>query len=165
MGLKQLISGYSSYNAWANHRIVVWLRGLDEAMLYKEIPSSFTSIDHTVQHILRVQKFWTAFILERDVSDFDWSVFEKEAGRILAELNTQSRQMSEAIMAFTEPELTKKLKLEMPWTRNELYRYEYVMHAINHSTYHRGQIITMARVLGITENIPSTEYSQFHDQL
>ena len=35
--------------------------------------------------------------------------------------------------------------------------WETIHHCMNHSTYHRGQIVTMLRQLGIT-NIPSTDF-------
>ncbi len=38
--------------------------------------------------------------------------------------------------------------------------YETVMHVINHSTYHRGQLVTMMRTLGV-KTIPQTDFSVF----
>ncbi len=128
-------------------------------VLYSEVQSSFTSIDKTVQHILRIQKFWTAFVSGKDVTHFDWRVFENEAARILHELKSQSAEMQNIISAFTEEQLVQELQLNMPWAQNQLPRYEYIVHCINHSTYHRGQIVTIARSLGITENIPSSDYN------
>jgi uncharacterized damage-inducible protein DinB len=37
-------------------------------------------------------------------------------------------------------------------------RFEFLQHCINRSTYHRGQIITIARNAGIT-NPPITDYA------
>jgi hypothetical protein len=34
-------------------------------------------------------------------------------------------------------------------------RYEFILHVINHSTHHRGQIVTMCRRLGAVDNIPA----------
>jgi len=162
MSLQKLIHNYSSYNAWANSKYADWLQTIEEELLYKTIPSSFNSIDHTVQHMLRVQKFWVAFITQQDVSNLDWSVKENQAGNNLTELKNQSRDMKNKFLTYTDHELNDLIELNMPWAKNKLNRYEYMMHAINHSTFHRGQIITMARGLGITENIPSTDYNFFH---
>jgi uncharacterized damage-inducible protein DinB len=164
MSLQKLITNYTAFNSWANTQFVEWLLTIDEQFLYKEMPSSFTSIDYTVQHILRVQKFWLAFVCEQDVSNFNWTVYQKEAGRILAELKQQSEETNRTISAFTESQLLEKLQLNTPWAKNELCRYEYIMHLINHSTFHRGQIITMARTISITENIPSTDYNFYNSR-
>jgi len=39
------------------------------------------------------------------------------------------------------------------------------MHVINHGTYHRGQIITMARSLGVTHGIPKTDYNLYLSEM
>jgi len=36
-----------------------------------------------------------------------------------------------------------------------------VHHCMNHSTYHRGQLITLARQLGMKEGVPSTDLLYF----
>ena len=162
MSLQKLIHNYSAYNAWANSKFAVWLQAMDEEVLYKPIPSSFNSIDYTIQHMLRIQKFWAAFIAQRDVSNLDWSIKENQAGNNLMEFKNQSVDMKNEFLAFADNELTEFIELNTPWANNKLNRYEYMMHAINHSTFHRGQIVTMARGLGITENIPSTDYNFFN---
>lgn len=40
-------------------------------------------------------------------------------------------------------------------------KYDFMMHVINHNTYHRGQIVTIARMLGVFENIPNTDYEAY----
>ncbi|WP_317900233.1 DinB family protein [Aurantibacillus circumpalustris] len=162
MSLKNLTNNYATYNSWANSKFVNWLQNIEEDLLYKQIPSSYNSIDNTVQHILRIQKFWTDFISIQDVSKFDWSVKENHAQNNLIELKNQSIDMENSFLRYTDKELTELIELNMPWAKNKLNRYEYVIHAINHSTFHRGQIITIARGIGITENIPSTDYNFFH---
>lgn len=164
MGLKKLIDNYAAFNLWANNHFVVWLKSIDSRLLYKQMPSSFTSIDYTLQHLLRTQKFWLAFVCERDISTFSWAVFEHEVERILEELKTQSEEMQTTISSFSEEQLLAKLNLDMPWAKNQLSRYEYILHVINHSTYHRGQIITMARNFGISEHIPATDYNFFNSR-
>ncbi len=164
MGLKKLIDNYAAFNWWANKNIVIWLQSLDTPLLYQQMPSSFTSIDYTLQHILRTQKFWLAFVCEKDLSTFSWTVFENEVERILDEIKTQSEEMHKSISSFSEDQLLAKLRLDMPWAKNQLSRYEYILHVINHSTYHRGQIVAMARNFGINEHIPATDYNFFNSR-
>jgi uncharacterized damage-inducible protein DinB len=161
MSICKLISNYSSYNEWANNEIVVWLKGLDKELLYQKTPSSFDSIDHTLQHILRVQKFWLAFISEEDISNFNWTLREGEVEKILDELVTVSNQMKIKFSSFTEAELLHDLYLDRPWAKTTMNRYEYMLHSINHTTYHRGQLITQSRCLGITNGIVNTDYVFF----
>jgi uncharacterized damage-inducible protein DinB len=61
---------------------------------------------------------------------------------------------------FTEihkQDLSKKITLEKPWFTANLTLAEYLLHAFNHGTYHRGQIITQAHSLGFA-NMPSTDF-------
>lgn len=162
MSLQNLVSNYVSFNYWANERIVQWLQPLDEAILYQPVVSSFTSIDYTLQHILQAQNFWLQFIVGNNVSNFNWAVREGEVKSILSELVQSSLEIKNKFSAFTSDELLTPLELNMTWAKNQLSRYEYMMHVINHSTFHRGQIITMARGLDITEDVPNTDYNIFN---
>ncbi len=161
MSLQKLIHNYATFNSWANIKLADWLHTIDEVLLYEQLPSSFNGIDNTIQHILRVQKFWAVFISQKDVSNFDWSVRENQVKKNLNELKNQSVDMENLFLTYTNDKLTEEMELNMPWAKNKLSRYEYIMHVINHSTYHRGQVVTIARVLGIKENIPATDYNFF----
>ena len=162
MSLKKFIGNYAAFNEWANHRIVSWLQTLDYDLLYAQTPSSYTSIDYTLQHILRTQRFWIRFVGGKDLSDFNWAVREREVENIMNELITVSTQMKVEYSAFSESELQEELHFDRPWAKNDLSRYEYIVHIINHGSFHRGQIVTMARCLGITEGIVNTDYNMFN---
>jgi uncharacterized damage-inducible protein DinB len=159
--MSPLISAYTAYNAWANDRIIQWLRTLDQDLLYREVPSSYRSIDYTLQHVNRSQKYWWLFINGQDTTAFDWSVYEGEVGRIMDEILDYSEKMKTGFSAFSESELAEVLHLRAKWISNQRPRYEYILHIINHGTYHRGQVVTMARVLGVTEGIPNTDFNFF----
>jgi uncharacterized damage-inducible protein DinB len=135
---------------------------IEPKILTQTLPSSFTSIDYTVQHILRLQKFWHLFIIQKDTTILNWAVRENESTIILKELIDQSVEMETDFKKFAELDLVEIIHLDMPWAKNSLSRYEYILHTVNHSTYHRGQIITMARNVGISDNIPNTDYNIFN---
>lgn len=161
MSLHQIINSNLGYNTWANNQIAQWLKTLDESLLYAYADSSFSSIDLTVQHIHRVERFWSAFIHEADISDFDWTVFENQATQNLGDLVNQSLQMQQSMSHFDESQLNQPLNLDTPWSKNNQARFHYIFHMLNHSTYHRGQIVSIARQLGVTEGIPGTDYNFF----
>jgi uncharacterized damage-inducible protein DinB len=76
---------------------------------------------------------------------------------VIDELNAGAQKMVEVYSNYTEEELCERVKTtDMIQSRAFL-----IMHAINHNSYHRGQIITMCRILGLTKNIPSTDYDVF----
>ena len=161
MSLHQLINSNLAYNTWANERIAQWLTTLDESILYQQADSSFSSIDLTIQHIHCVERYWSAFIHEKDITDFDWSVLKNQATQNLIDLQSQSLLMQQSMASFDESQLNQALVLDTPWSKNNQSRFHYIFHMLNHSTYHRGQIVTIARQLGITEGIPGTDYNGF----
>lgn len=162
MSLHKLIANYAAYNEWANSKIVNWLQLINTDALYTHCASSYGSIDYTLQHILRTQRFWQAFICGRDIANFSWAVREREVEQVMSEILRQSQEMKVDFCAFTVAQLEEVLTLNMPWAANQLSRYEYIMHVVNHSTYHRGQIVTQARSIGITEHIPGTDYNFYN---
>lgn len=162
MSLHQLINSNLAYNTWANKRISQWLTTLDESILYQQADSSFSSIDLTVQHIHCVERYWSAFIHEKDITDFDWSVLKNQSTQNLIDLQSQSLLMQQSMASFDESQLNQALVLDTPWSKNNQSRFHYIFHMLNHSTYHRGQIVTIARQLEITEGIPGTDYNGFN---
>ncbi len=162
MSLSTLIHGYAQYNAWANTKMVDWLIQQEEVTLQATVASSFTSLDYTIQHLWRTEKFWTLFINEQPYQDFDWQVLNQPPRQTLLSFKDHSQHMSTVMVGFTEADLNKPLCLEMPWAKTEQPRYSFIQHIINHSTFHRGQLVTMARGLGITEKIPATDFNFFN---
>ncbi|MBC7826979.1 MAG: damage-inducible protein DinB, partial [Chitinophagaceae bacterium] len=65
-----------------------------------------------------------------------------------------------AIRSFTEIELVEKIKVVSPWFEANLSRCEYLQHLVSHGTYHRGQIVTIGRNVGMTD-APMTDYIFF----
>lgn len=165
MSIQNFITNYAAYNLWANKKIIDWLKNVPEEYLYQQTTSSFTSIDYTLQHILRAQKFWLLFIAEEDITHFSWAVRENEVPQILDELEAISSTMKAKFSSYSDAELLQTLHLNISWCTNSLSRYEYMVHVINHSTYHRGQIITMARTVGIEEGFVNTDYNFFNTEM
>jgi uncharacterized damage-inducible protein DinB len=162
MSLQKLATNYTAFNLWANTRIAQWLQPVDVAVLTQHTPSSFASIDGTLQHIVQTQKFWQLFILEKDISTMRWATYKDDPQKTLQDLLTTSAEMKHHFSQFSEDDLLKTLHLNMSWAKNKCSRYEYIQHIVNHGTFHRGQIVTMARCLGIVDNIPNTDYNIFN---
>ena len=162
MTIGKIISRYTRYNHWANETLIQWLRTLDSNLLHKETSSSFATIDLTLQHMRDAQHFWIGVIAEDAVARMSEPTGASTADSNMNELLEGSEQMIDIFNAYTEE------VLQMPLTKDDMVqsRYEYILHVINHNSYHRGQIVTMIRSLGIVDNIPTTDYDIFlwHEQ-
>lgn len=157
MSLKKLISNYAKYNHWANERMAQWLRTLERTILYKETPSSFGSIDLTLQHMNNAQNFWFAIITEADTTKLDETIRLNAVDTIINNLLAGSQQILTQFAAYSEEVLLKQI----PSSDMIQSRYEFILQVINHNTYHRGQIVTMSRCLGVVNNIPAMDYEVF----
>ncbi|MEQ9100707.1 MAG: DinB family protein [Imperialibacter sp.] len=161
MSLKDTISSYIRYNHWANKKLTQWLQTLPNEVLYTETNASFASIDLTLQHMKNAQFFWYEVITEGDVKKLDEAIVVKSIDTVIDQLLLGSGQMIEIYTKFSEQGLAADIK----WPVMTRSRHDFMMHVINHNSYHRGQIITIARMLGAVTNIPETDYeAYFWDQ-
>lgn len=159
MSLTSLTLNYTAFNLWANEAIIACLRNTEKELLNRTVPSSFSSINLTIQHMLRAQKFWLAFIKQEDISRFKWAVRNEDIEVYFEELLENSAELKLVCSQFTEAEILETLSLNQSWAKNNLPRYEYILHVVNHSTFHRGQLVTILRMLGVKEGIPATDYN------
>jgi uncharacterized damage-inducible protein DinB len=159
--MKELLAQYADYNMWANKRICDLVINLTDEQLNREINSSFSSIYKTLVHMWSVENVWWQRIklVEKEVwagEGFTGSVVE-----LTDALHHESKQWKEWVANATEAALshefiyrnTKKDQFKQPV-------WEAVHHLFNHQTYHRGQLITMLRQVGVTE-LPATDQIAF----
>lgn len=155
--LKTAILDYTIYNHWANETLTGWLKSIDARLLSTEIKSSFPSIELTLQHMKDAQNFWYAVISNANINSSDQEFKIDSVDWVIEELLKGSQNMVNMVALLSEDDLSTKVS-SPAMTKT---RYEFILHAINHNSYHRGQIITISRSLGITENIPNTDYEAY----
>ena len=113
-----------------------------------------TTIALTIRHMQQSQLFWLGIITKRNLDlTTEPPAQETDLGQLLA----GSRLMEAAFSGYTETQLMEEIE-SIDLTKP---RYEFILHVINHNTYHRGQIITMCRNLGVTDHVPTMDYEVF----
>ncbi len=161
MSIHTLSSDFANYNQWANQTLIAFLGTKPTELMGKEIPSSYASILKTLNHIWSVEAYWYAQIAEVNEFEQRWEVQNLVAEEIFEGLLNRSRILAEKIASYTEAELLKPIKVESPWFNSTQPRYKYLLHLVNHSTYHRGQLVTIGRNLGFTD-APMTDYNFYN---
>lgn len=160
MSLKKIMSNYADYNLWVNQQFVNWLTTKSDELLYAEGSSSFSNIMKTLDHIWSTEEYWFSIISET-------SPIEKKAENelskeeIFAGLLNSSVKLKDIIHSLSEEDLVKEVKISNPWFECELPISDYLLQVINHGTYHRGQIVTMGRNIGITD-ASNTDYNFYN---
>lgn len=157
MILQNLTTRYLRYNLWANERLTSWLMSLDRSIFYQHSGSSFGTIDRTLQHLLSAQLYWLPIIIKSQVDSFNQSYKENAVEEVIADLIKSSNDLVNDFSIFNEEQLLDLIQA----SDSKQSRYEYILHLVNHGSYHRGQIVTICRALGITEEIPVTDYDAY----
>jgi uncharacterized damage-inducible protein DinB len=149
-----------TYNDWANERILVAIAGLTEEQFTRPIVSSFSSIRDTISHIAFAEWIWLQrWLGESSAARPEWSAeppFETVRDRIRSTATERDAYLS----GRTDESIGSAIDYRN--TRGEPFRMELgdlLVHCANHSTYHRGQLVTMIRQAG--GNPPNTDYIQF----
>jgi len=144
-----LLIDFAEYNNWANQLIIKMVNEVGEEAATKNIVSSFPSIYKTMLHILDAQVLW----LHRMQHDHFPEAPSKSFKGSLVDLNTALTKSSEEFYNFIanmkEDDYSKTLTYKNSTGKEYTSPYaETILHCLNHSTFHRGQIITMLRQLG-----------------
>ncbi len=150
-----------AYNSWADNRIFEALAQLPAEQYVQDMKGSLGGIHNTLTHLVGAQKVWLDRFMGVPHEPFPKpdeigslaklkSIWEKIGYDTARWLGTMSdRKLGET---FT----MKTLKGD---TFTHVY-WQAFQHLVNHSTYHRGQIVTMLRQLGVKP--PSTDLIQFY---
>lgn len=141
----------TKYNLWANQQFINWLSQKPEAQLHTKVASSFSGILKTLNHIWAIEEYWFSIITK--TPDFVNRYFVEELipDEIFKGLSNRSQALVSAVENMSEEQINERIKVTSPWFEAELSVYEYLQHLLNHSTYHRGQIVTIGHNAGITD--------------
>lgn len=158
-----LLVDFANYNYWANKQLADWLMTKPEELMDTEVPSSFSSIRKTILHIKETQQFWLSKILQQqeEMENLDLlELYDRKCGicQVFDSIIDQSGVMASIIENYSDESLQEEVSIVSPWFESIQPRYELIQHCMNHSTYHRGQIITMGRNLGFTD-APMTDFN------
>ena len=161
MTIHSLLTDYSAYNLWANRTTVEWLRSKPLELMVQEMPSSYPTIHDTLLHIWGAEEIWLNRLQGNSPITFLTNRFEGDTNAVFEGLVGISEQFHQFVSAAE----TEYLETVCPFkllngTEDAKTRIEMIQHCMNHSTYHRGQIVTMARNVGITDP-PSTDLIRY----
>ncbi len=158
MQLPELLKDFARYNLWANEKMVNWLRAAPDALLQQETPSSFPSLRLTMLHIWDAQQIWLLRLQGEPAMVFPSTYFSGSAEEMMDGLLANSRAFSDFVQRAADAFFQAEIRYRN--TKGDLFttpNAEVLLHCLQHSTYHRGQLVTMARKLGLTDP-PQTDY-------
>ena len=153
-GLKALVESYARYNLWANNVVVDMLTTITEEEFKYPNQSSFGSIGATLWHIYGAEKLWMNRLAGNSLSSFP-KYRPLPPIEILNSFIDNSDKFTQQILGYKESQLTESIAYTTLSTgAGSNNRADICLHTINHSTFHRGQIISMLRNLGYRDFEP-----------
>ncbi|MFN3874726.1 MAG: DinB family protein [Flavobacteriales bacterium] len=153
--MTELLHEYAAYDRWANERIVARLAQEPEAVLDAPAASSFPSLRKTLLHIRDAECAWTCRLIGAPVR---WPAEESLDIRTLL---GHCHRLHDLALGMDEAALRSvRQYLDLKGNRHSSTVWRMLMHCFNHSTQHRGQLITQMRALGL-EGIPANDLVVF----
>ncbi|MGA2967245.1 MAG: DinB family protein [Terriglobales bacterium] len=139
-----------NYNYWARDRLLQSCATLTEEQFLRPLGSSFPSIRDTLAHMVAVEWLW----LERWRGRSPQSLLSSEEFPTVAAVSERWRTVESEMRAYQATLSEEALDCNLPyinfkgetWTYN-LWRM--MVHLLNHQSYHRGQVATLLRQLGL----------------
>jgi uncharacterized damage-inducible protein DinB len=159
--MKELLLQYAQYNVWTNKLIIDAMLQLPQGAVDREVNSSFPSLRKTVEHTWSAESIWLQrlHLAEHPIwyaSDFT-GTFE-EACR---QWEQASAELVQLISESSSETLLATISYHFRNGNAATSSVHHVLHHVfNHSTYHRGQLVTMLRQVGATV-IPGTDFIAF----
>lgn len=141
--LKQL-----DYELWANKLLI---KAISEAHTPEE------RIYELMAHILIAQNNWLKRVLEKTPSFNLWDKLTLEECIDLSKRNYD--EWSKFISNKTDEELQQQITFQFRGEPSKITIEDLLIHLVNHSSYHRGQIII--KLKGKLEQLPLTTYIAF----
>lgn len=151
------------YNRWAGHRALTAASTLATDDFLRPMGNSFSSVRDTLAHILGAEWVW----LERWQGRSPEALLDPAVFPTVQSLESRWKIVEREQMQFIEALTPQRLREELAYINLRGQRYSYplwqqLVHVVNHSSYHRGQITTLLRQLGA--EAASTDFLVYFDE-
>lgn len=151
MTIKFLLDQYADYDLWANTRFVDRLQREPDELLDRPVPSSFPSLRSTLLHIRDAENAWYCRLSGTRAA---WPA---EPERSIGNLLKYTARLRDLVHALPDAALVEAVTYhDLKGRAHVQPRWQMLMHAFNHSAQHRGQVITIMRILGM-EEVPAND--------
>ncbi len=159
--MKELLTQYAAYNLWANQKIIDAITLLPEEQINQEITSSFPGIFKTVLHLFDADTIWWQRLKLQEHVEVPSQTFTGNFETLQKKLLQQSTLFEQWVSNANENQLQHVFAYQL--NKSEQHKQQVcqaLLHLFNHNAYHRGQLVTMLRQLGVTK-IPSTDFNGY----
>jgi uncharacterized damage-inducible protein DinB len=147
--LKQYFTDLAAYNSWADQKAIDWLSQITDEQWEQVNTSSFSSVRQTAVHIASAEKIWIDFWNKVADPVYLSANFTGTKNELLSIWKAASEGLETYIKSHPEEGFMRSVSFIYPnGNTGQMPYYQTFAHIINHSTYHRGQLVTLLRQAG-----------------
>jgi len=152
-----------AYNRSADQRTLQVSAKLTGEAFVRPLGNSFSSVRDTLAHILSGEWIW----LERWQGRFPTTFLDPAAFPTVDSLRSRWETVDGDCRNFIQTLSGERLRRQLSYINRVGERFSYLLwqqmlHVVNHSSYHRGQVTTMLRQLGA--EVISTDFLAYYDE-
>ena len=156
--MKEILQQLAAYNLWANGLLLEAIKKIPPEMHEKEVASSFSSLLKTIVHMWNAESVWWQRMKLKEQVVEPKDNFKGNLPEAVDEMMQQCRQWKDWVVNSKEHHLDHVFEYRnFSGVQFKQPIFQVLIHLFNHETYHRGQLVTMLRQLGI-EKIPQTDF-------
>ncbi|MBI2731240.1 MAG: DinB family protein [Sphingobacteriales bacterium] len=156
--MKEILQQYAAYNLWANQKLLDVILKLDENTQQQIVPGSFPNLYATVLHMWDAESAWWQRMKLHEKIVIPSENFNPTMQEAVNGLLQQNKLWVEWISNATTAAVEHVFAYQN--SKKEYFKqpvFQMILHVFNHGSYHRGQLVTMLRALGV-EKIPPTDF-------
>ena len=134
------------FHAWRREKISELLREVDEKLFSEELHGSFGSLNIILNHLVWAEKVWLGRVNRDSVATMKSS----DVHELLAAWKGVNEKWHSLLLTATPEELFREIEYFI--STGERFTntvWEIVVHMVDHSTYHIGQMMNAVRGFGI----------------
>jgi len=161
---KKYFDDLAAYNSWADQKAMNWLSQITDEQWEQANVSSFSSIRQTAVHITSAEKIWIDFWTGAADPVYLSANFSGTKNDLLNIWKAASNGLETYIKCHPEEDFDCPVRFIYPnGNTGQMPYYQTFAHIVNHSTYHRGQMVTLLHQAGY-DQFSSIDLATFYIQ-
>ncbi|WP_091148789.1 DinB family protein [Mucilaginibacter pineti] len=149
---KQYFEALAGFNHWADQKVIGWLDQINDEQWTQVVTSSFSSIEKTAIHLASAEKIWIDFWTNAPDPVYLSAEFKGTKNDLIAIWKKASAGLKYFMENHLQEDYQQPVSFIYPnGTVAQMEYWQTFAHIVNHSTYHRGQLVTMLRQVGFAD--------------
>ena len=146
----ELLRFMFQYNAWADRRLLEACGQLTNEQFTRSLGSSFSSVRDTVAHLYGAEWVWNERFHGHSPAALLGSAGFPDLASIRVKLEEMDQYFIDYVSKLSQQDLDRVIVYKT-FTGQEFSNplWQSLHQLTNHATYHRGQVVTMLRQLGV----------------